>query len=77
MSASSHQPGFHGSQVHSQYFRNFFVSETFNVAQDDDGSEGLRDLNQLLLNSCADFFMRGEFEGRFVLVDQRVFESNE
>src|SRR4051794_8314257 len=75
MSASSHQPRFHGSQIHSQNFRNFFVTKTFNVAQDDYGAEGLGHLNQLLLNPGADFFMRGEFEGGLMLVDQRVFES--
>ena len=74
MGAAAHEARLDRAQIDAEDFRDLFVAEAFDIAQNNDGLERLGHLADSGLDLIAQFGVGGKVEGRLVLIDQRVLE---
>ncbi len=75
MGPAAHKPRLDRAQMDVEDFRDLFVAEAFDIAQDDHGLEWLGHLANGSFYLLAHLCVCREIEGRFVLIDQRVLET--
>ena len=69
------ETGFDGAEVDVEDFGDLFVGESFDLAEDDDGAEGLRELAQGGFDALANFGLGGVIEGGIAVVGERCAEA--
>src|ERR1700733_12125257 len=75
MSAPAHKTRLDGAEIHPENLRHLLVGKAFYIAQDHNGAKGLGDVTQLLFYPGTHLFLGSVVKGRFMSVDQGVFEA--
>ena len=74
MSTAAHEARLDRAQIDGEDFGDFFIAESFYIAEHDDGLERLRQLADSRLHLIAQLSVRCQIERGFVLVDECVLE---